>query len=589
MKFQMPEKLDGLDLDAISKLLAEATAEAHELNAIADDKISAEESAELIKLIGHMDVLAGREDELKAEAAPTAEELAAARARLAAPAEEVVVEDPAAAAEVVAEAEAVVAEAEAEKEAVVASATKPTPRRSFAAKVAETAPEPEADPVDEARSRSLSITASANIKGFESGAQINGFDELAKAYVARGQAFAGGGTRGRAGRKSIKKGSYAGVQLSPQAQRFSVASLTKPENEFTIEEKDSAERQYEVIMAAAKEQRLGGGSLVAAGGWCAPSEQVYGFLELETADGLLSVPEINARRGGIQFTKGPQLGDLLLEANLGFIQTEAEAEAGEVKPVFDIECPDWDDVRMDAAGYAIRAGLLTNAAYPELIRRYLGLGLIVHARRMNALTIARIAAAITQTSTFAPVGTPAGVYSATSDVLAAVELGALRIREQYSMALNATVEGVFPIWLHAVIRSELSRRTGVELINVTDQMITAWFAARKVNAQFVRDYQSINSGVATAAGGTAGWTRFPDKVEFLLYPAGAFVKLATDVIDLDTVYDTDDLTQNQFMAAFFEEGFGIANTGGSGVKMTVGLNNVNGVTGAAHIGATLVA
>ena len=113
----------------------------------------------------------------------------------------------------------------------------------------------------------------------------------------------------------------------------------------------------------------------------------------------------DARRGGIQFTKGPQLGDLLLEANLGWVMTEAEVEAGVTpKPIYDIECPDWDEVRLDATGYAIRAGLLTNSAYPELVRRYLALGLIVHARRMNALTIARISTAIGAATTFAPVG-----------------------------------------------------------------------------------------------------------------------------------------------------------------------------------------
>jgi hypothetical protein len=321
---------------------------------------------------------------------------------------------------------------------------------------------------------------------------------------------------------------------------------------------------------------------VAAGGWCAPSDRIYGFLELETPEGLLDLPEINAPRGGIQFTKGPQLGTLLTEANLGFVQTEAQAEAGTVKPIFDITCPAWTDVRMDAVGYAIRAGLLTDAAYPELLRRYLSLGLIVHARRLNKLAIDRISAMIGATTTFLPVD--GAVYSPISDFLSAVELQAMRVRETYAMSLNATVEGVFPLWVSAVLRADISRRTGISEFNVTDQMINQWLAARHVKANFVRDYQPINNGAATTVGGTTAWTRWPDKVEFMLYPAGSYVRLATDVIDLDTVYDTDNLTKNQFLAAFFEEGFGIANTGATGVKATVGLANVNGYSGAAAIG-----
>jgi hypothetical protein len=58
-----------------------------------------------------------------------------------------------------------------------------------------------------------------------------------------------------------------------------------------------------------------------------------------------------------------------------------------------------------------------------------------------------------------------------------------------------------------------------------------------------------------------------------------------DRLDVDTVYDTDNLTKNQFLAAFFEEGFGIANTGASGVKCTVALDKVNGYSGYPGIGA----
>jgi hypothetical protein len=585
MKFQMPEDLSALSAEEISKLYEAALAEAQELNAIPDDTITAEQGRDLIALHGHLGSIADRQAEIAEADKPDAEALAAARAALQ-PAE--VVEEPAA--EVVEEpaAEEVVEEAK-ELVGVSASAvatTTPRVPRTFSSKVADSGKitEAEVDKVVE-RSGALSIVAAANIPGFESQQEIKGFSELAQAYAARSKMFASGKRAGRRGAKGpVADVAFKGGFLHDSAQRYGVAKLEKPENEFTITERMSAEDQYDLIMAAAKESRLGGGSLVAAGGWCSPSEQIYGFLELESADGLLSIAELTARRGGIQFTKGPTLGELLIEANLGWVMTEAEVEAQVTpKPVFDIECPDWDEVRMDAVGYAIRAGLLTNATYPELLRRYLGLGLIVHARRMNALTIQRISTLIGAATTFAPV--TATAYSATSDLLSSIELNATRLREQYSMPLNATVEGIFPLWVQGVVRSELSRRPDGSLISVTDQQINAWFAQRKISPQFVRDYQGINAGAATTPGGTAAWTRWPDKVEYMLYPAGAFVRLATDVIDLDTVYDTDDLTMNQFMAAFFEEGFGIANTGGSGVKVSVGLDNLNGATGYPAIGA----
>ena len=597
MRFKMPETLDGLSVEEVTKRRVDALAEARELNAIEDDKITAEESAAIISLVGHLGTIDDKLEEI-GTAEDSAEQLAAARAAL--------LEADQAEAAAAAEAEGADADADAEKvegegaeaeakELILASgaAGRTAPRgQGFGAKVAKAtvagATEIERDTNRVlAQQAAFTMTAAANVKGFNSEQELKDFDELAQAYGGRSRSFQSrldNGQRRMSGRKSLRNVDFnrKGAALSDTAERYSVATLHKAKNEFVITDKMSSADAYALLMRAASENRLSGQSLTAAGGWCSPSDIVYGFLELETAEGLLNIAEIQAPRGGIQFTKGPQLGELLIDADLGWVMTEAQAEAGSfTKPVFDIDCPDWNEVRMDAVGYALRAGLLTNATFPELLRRYLALALIVHARRMNKLTIDRIRAAITATMTLASVG---AVPSATADLLDAVELGAMRIREQYSMGLRSTVEAVFPLWVKMIVRSDLSRRTGVDMISVTDQQIEGWFKQRQISPQFVRDYQSINNGAASVEGGTGAWTTMPTKVEFMLYPAGSFVRLATDVIDLDTVYDQDNLTKNQFMAAFYEEGFGIANTGASGVKVTVLLPNRFGVTGAAMIG-----
>lgn len=567
MKFKMPETLDGLSANEISELLAAATAEANELNAIADDKITADETAALIDLVGHIGALADRKQEVDEKAAADAEALAKARAALAERTEEP-------ADEVEDEVEEVAEEETAdEPELVTASAS-----ASFAARAAKTPQKHKAPQAPEAPSGALSLIASANIGGnFHAGQELD-FDELAQAFVQRGKAFAGG-SKGKVG-KPITPGVS---DLPANAQRFSVAKLHKADSEFTIEEKMSAEDQFALIQRVAQESRLPQGSLVAAGGWCAPSERIWKFLELETMDGLLSIPELIARRGGVTWTPGPQLSELLADADFGFIQTEAEAEAGTEKPCFNITCPDWEEVRLDAIGFCIRAGILTNSAYPELVKRFLQLGVIAHARRVNATTIARISAAIGAATVFTPVGGASS--SATSDVLAAAELNAIRIRETHAMAENASVEAIFPIWALAPLRAELSRRTGVDMLNVSNAMLINWFRDRQVNPQFVRDYQSINAGGTNTVGGTANWTDYPDTLEFMMYPAGAFVRLGTDVIDLDAMYDSTLLGQNTYTAAFFEEGIAVINAGGTGVKVQVSIANLSGATGYPAIGA----
>lgn len=595
MRFKKPETLEGLDLAAVTALRKEAAIEAQELNAIPDDKITAEQSKDLIELVGLVGELSETVTSLE-QVDSDAEKLAAARAaidglNIDTDADKV----DADAAKVDADADKVDADADkvdADKDLVVASgALGRTQGRSFGSNVAKAAAgrdeiERDVNRVLDQSAGALSLVAAANVPGFNSEQILDGFGDLAKAYAGRAKAFSNRlpSAKRMRGSKSTKGLEYtSGAKLSDHAERFGVARLEKAPNEFTITEQMSTQDAYDLIMRASSETRLGGNSLVAAGGWCTPSDIVYGFLELETAEGLFNISEIGAPHGGIQFTKGPQLGELLTEANLGWIMTEAQAEAGSLtKPVFDLECPDWDEVRMDAVGYALRAGLLTNTTYPQLLQRYLALALIVHARRMNALTIARISSLITTTTTFATVGTSPSI---TADLLDSIELNATRIREQYSMGINATVEAVFPLWVKMIVRSDLSRRTGVDMISVPDTQIEAWFKQRQIVPQFVRDYQSINGGALATAGGTDNWTTMPNKVEYMLFPAGSFVKLATNVIDLDTVYDQDNLTKNQFLAVFFEEGFAIANTGGSGVKVTVNLPNRFGFTGFPAVGA----
>src|SRR6201999_3179532 len=89
---------------------------------------------------------------------------------------------------------------------------------------------------------------------------------------------------------------------------------------------------------AADESLLPGGSLLASGGWCSPSETLYDFATpLYSLDGILSIPGINVSRGGIKFTVGPDFSDLFSGA--GFIHTEANDIAGDSKACFTVPCP----------------------------------------------------------------------------------------------------------------------------------------------------------------------------------------------------------------------------------------------------------
>lgn len=308
------------------------------------------------------------------------------------------------------------------------------------------------------------------------------------------------------------------------------------------------------IAFATNQANLPGGSLTAAGGWCAPSETSYDLCELESRDGIISVPEVQLNRGGLRFTLGPDWADIF--TGTGFSFTEAQDIAGDYgaaggaadpKPCNVVPCPTFTDVRLDAAGVCIQAGNLMNRAYPELIRRYVSGAITAHYHRVATDVIARIVAQSTAVSP-TQLATPAE-SAALAPLLSAIELQAEDIKYKRRMGRGVVLEAVFPFWVRGVIRADLSRRLGVDLLSVTDGQIAAWFAQRGINPQFVYNWQNLG-----AAGAALVW---PATVQFLLYPAGTFVKGASPLITIEMLHDSTLNAFNNFTAIFTEEAYNV--------------------------------
>ena len=546
MKFNIPEDITALDAAALRALIEEARAESVEINAISDDDFTDENLADLEALTSFIDAADARVTEVETEATERAERIAAARAAV--KPVEPVTEEPVVEAEPEAKVE--------EKEPALVASAKPATRTPVAQRLAQAAPKPTQE--DEAKPVA-SIRAAADLRSFSTGAAMKDLDDVVQGAMERFEAMPNtkiGNSRTRYGVASIKKGRTDG---------------------FSVENKDFRTFQ-DLIQAASKESRLAGGSLTAAGGWCSPSETLYDLCTIESTDGLWDLPEVQANRGGIQFTKGPSFQDIYDLG--GFLQTEAQAEAGEVKDCWDVECPPFEEVRMDAIGLCIRAGILTNTTYPELIRRYLEGALIAQQHRVSANLITR-AQAITGAAV-----TIGDVFPNAISLLSALELVAEGERQRWRLPFSATLEVILPRWVRAALRADLANRTGVDLTNVTDSVLDAHFATRGLRVQFLYNYQPLT--VRTGAG-TEGdpyvsvpATDYPDTIETIMYPAGTFVKLSTDVINLDAVYDSTGLSTNTYTALFAEEGIALANTCFEARRISLAFP-VSGLTAAANI------
>lgn len=365
------------------------------------------------------------------------------------------------------------------------------------------------------------------------------------------------GTRFMVGGRSMTRHQGAAIQRSFR-------------DEFRITEGTS--RPLEVLDHAANERRLPGGSLrasaqqlitagralTAAVGWCAPSEMIYDLCMLETIDGILDLPEVQASRGGFQIPEngGPNFATIYdsIGDDGDVILTEYDVENGTDKICVEIPCPPFVDVRMDVAYVCITGALLQRRGYPEAVTRFSQGAMVALAHKVNESVIARIVAA-----SGAPIVIPTvpGSDDAASQLLSAVELGIEDIKYRNRMGRGSTMEIVLPAWVIAPIRAALARRRGVMAINVSDSEILAAFTTRGAVPRFVYDWQDAFSGLVGGPGAADPIEEFPDSVQFLAYPAGTWTKIVRDVVNLDTVYDNALLTQNQYTALFFEDGFNV--------------------------------
>ena len=537
METTVPTDLTTAEADALESTLTDLIAEFDRMHDAGSTDI-----ATLTEIAEHVEAIrteiAARET-AAAEAAQTIAALAE-KIRPAAPEAEVAAEDDeddtaeeeaddteATTEESIPEPEAEEAEAttETERELVTAAGT-PTPKAPSARAVRAFSPAPEAPA---AVGPEIVITAAADVPGVATGAQID-LLTVARAMHDKARGLNDKSAFTPVARINMNFGNEVGADLA-----------------HTLDVLDRVRNPQ---------------SLVAAGGWCAPSQNYYEIFQAEAGDGLLDLPTITVTRGGINVPSFYAVGDA---AEGLWSWTEADDVSAHdptspegSKPCLRIPCPEFTDYRLVAEGLCITNGNLTDRAFPELTQRFVQLALNAHLHRLSAAMIADIAGSAT--------GVTMGSVNATAagSILNAIDLQVEDYKSQYRMAVGSVLEAIFPLWTKAVIRADLALRHGVALTNVTDAVIDDHFAARKVRAQFVHDYQPLY-GVAEA-------TAWPATLDFLLYPAGGYVRGDGGTIDLGVVRDSVLNATNDYTAAWTEQLYLVAQMGPAAREITVNID-----------------
>lgn len=418
----------------------------------------------------------------------------------------------------------------------------------------------------------FSLIAAADVPGFSTGQVLSGgLNDLAAAWEARVMPL-------------ITSNVNSGVD--GQRTRIGLARLKRdvPE-QFVVSDDHEAQAKIEF---ATNERNLPGGSLVAAAGWCAPSETLYDLCDIRmTETGMVNIPSIVARRGGIRYPADFDWADVW--SSIGFYLTEAEVIAGTDKPCVEVPCPDeFEECRMDVAGLCIRTPILMERGWPERVRQFMEGAMIIHAHRMNARKLARMEALSTLVTM--PASPPPDPAATTTDphgpgafesVLSMLELQVQYQRYRDRLSQNESLEMVAPYWLRGILKSDLRKKLGIDnRWDVSDADLDRYFRAIGVNPQWVYDWQdSFSEPIDPSAFGGPVPTVWPTTVKVLLFRAGTFFQLTADVINLDAVYDHASLVQNIYTALFSEEGWAVCNRCGDSYVIEMDLCP-NGLSGA---------
>jgi hypothetical protein len=461
-----------------------------------------------------------------------------------------------------------------------------------------------AGPAVQAPGKELALTASINAPGVGMGDRLRDLRQLSEVVEnrARGMSDASGFRSTRANdlafRERAVRGEYSlydGGRVHRSSDPYGGTQVATLRNEFDTVLHDGS--SPDVVAAYIEKLRSGGGAsnfeaLVAAGGWCAPSQIRYDFFNIAAQSGMIDLPTFGVERGGINFPVSPSLADTFSpalpwytafsNATVPWLWTEGDdilaVTGSPTKPCIRVPCSTMTDRRLECYGICLTAGNLADNAWPESTANFIRLLMAAHYHAANARYIATIASLAVANAGCGVTG-----LGTAAPILDTAELGAIDYRAKYGMAMTDVMEWVYPEWGLGSIRADLAKRTGVDPhagFRVTDQDIADWFSVRHVRAQFVQDYQ-VRAAGQPGASTSGGITSYPSTIKGLMYAAGTVARGNGMALDLGVVRDSTLNRTNDFTAMWMEECHLIARFGHEIREYTIN-NCPSGTTGAAN-------
>ena len=378
----------------------------------------------------------------------------------------------------------------------------------------------------------------ADVRGFRSGQEVDGWKDVAKAIINR-----------HPDTRSADVSSGA---------RFLVASIEAEYPESRILG-DDVVMNTAIVEAVTSTQ-----AITASGGLCAPLTPWYNLMTFGDVVRPLrdSLPSFKADRGGIRFVTPPKLSNLSGSTRRTTAAQDAagytnQSPAGTTapKPCLHVTCGTEDTAVVQAVSNCLTFGNMGARTYPEQVEAWLKLSRVEFARYQEQELLSAINAGSTHQH-------GSQVYGATFSILEQVGFAVDSFKSRYRIASGVNLRFVAPFWLKSVLKNDIAAQhpgDGLARYSVSDAQIEDWFRLRGVSPIWTQDTLSTDAQLAAPVANTALST-WPCQVRWFLFPEGQWIFLDNGVLDLGLVRDSTLNSQNDYQI-WMEEFSGIAQVG----------------------------
>jgi hypothetical protein len=387
------------------------------------------------------------------------------------------------------------------------------------------------------------IRVGGDVPGYTAGSELSSFDEAIEAMTAKVNSMRGIGGDG---------------------EHLLVASITngvEPTEERMLRPGDADGNAKKIRALISDPEQLTPEALTAAG-WCAPKAPVYDVPTIGTTDRPVrdALPSFNADRGGITWMQPPGLPAGGMAGALGGWRYDtgeavwesydvpggADAADSTVKNMLTIPCGTETNAELEALTLGLCFDNMMARAFPEWIRANTELTMVAQARWAEQFLLNKIWAGIAGNS----VGNPDTAMGSARDFLTSMRLAASQFRWRNRLSRTQPLQLLVPSWLRDAIAADLLvQMPGEDKMSVADSEVDGYLSDINVQPIWFVDDVPVGSGASTAVASASlfdAYTGYPQSVEWLLFPTGAFVRLDNGSLDLGIVRTKEDVQKNKY-------------------------------------------